>query len=57
MVAGRHKNISVIYDKHNLFQQGKWSRTIDLNITHIIFFKSQHDVQQIGLGGGQLNNT
>ena len=38
--AGRHKNISVIYVKHNLFQQSKWSRTIDLNTTHIILFKS-----------------
>ena len=31
--AGRHRNISVIYVKHNLFQQSKWSRTIDLNTT------------------------
>ena len=37
--AGRHRNISVIYVKHNLFQQSKWSRTIDLNTTHIILFK------------------
>ena len=25
--AGRHKNIKVIYIKHNLYQQSKWSRT------------------------------
>ena len=49
--AGRHKNISVIYVKHNLFQQSKWSRTIDLNTTHIILFKSSRDNQQIGLIG------
>ena len=55
--AGRHKNISVIYVKHNLFQQSKWSRTIDLNTTHIILFKSPRDTQQIGLIGRQLNNT
>ena len=55
--AGRHKNISVIYVKHNLFQQSKWSRTIDLNTTHIILFKSPRDIQQIGLIGRQLNNT
>ena len=36
--AGRHKKINVIYVKHNLFQQSKWSRTIDLNTTHIVFF-------------------
>ena len=35
---GRHRNISVIYVKHNLFQQSKWSRTIDLNTTHIIYW-------------------
>ena len=54
--AGRHKNIIVIYVKHNLFQQSKWSRTIDLNTTHIILFKLARDVQQIGLIGRQLNN-
>ena len=40
--AGRHRNISVIYVKHNLFQQSKWSRTIDLNTTHIILFTTRH---------------
>ena len=54
--AGRHKKISVIYVKQNLFQQIKWSRTIDLNTTHIVLFKSPRDVQQIGLIGRQLNN-
>ena len=55
--AGRHKNINVIYVKHNSFQQSKWSRTIDLNTTHIILFKSPLEIQQIGLIGRQLNNT
>ena len=45
--AGRHKNIKVIYIKHNLYQQSKWSRTIDLNTTHIILFKSARDIQQV----------
>ena len=43
--AGRHKNNSVTYVQHNLFQQSKWSRTIDLNTTHIILFKSPRDIQ------------
>ena len=43
--------------KHNLFQQSKWSRTIDLNTTNMVLFKSPRDVQQIGLIGRQLNNT
>ena len=56
--AGRFKNLSVIYVKHNLFQQqSKWSGTIDLNTTHIILFKPPCDVQQISLIGTQLNNT
>ena len=55
--ARRRKNISVIYVKHNFFQQSKWSRTIDLNTTHIILLKSPPDIQEISLIGQQLNNT
>ena len=55
--AGRHRNISVIYVKHNLFQQSKWSRTIELNTTNIILFKSPRDIHQITYIGIQLNNT
>ena len=43
--------------KHNLFQQSKWSRTIDLNTTHIVSFRSPCYVQQIDLIGQQLNNA
>ena len=52
--AGPHKNNSINYVKHNLFQQSKWSRTIVLNTTHIILFKSPRDIQQIGLIGRHL---
>ena len=55
--AGRQKNISVIYVKHNLFKHSNWSRTTDLNATHTILFKSSRAVQQIGLIGQQVNNT
>ena len=41
--AGRLKNVHVIYVKHNLFQQSKQSRTIDLNTTHLILLKSPRD--------------
>ena len=51
--SGRHKKISVNYVKHNLFKQSKWSRTIDLNTTHIVLFKSPRYVQQIALIGQQ----
>ena len=53
--SGRHRRLHVIYVKHNLFQQSKWSRTIDLNTTHIILFKSLRDIQQIKYLGKQLN--
>ena len=51
--AARHRNVSVIYVKHNLFQKYKWSRTIDLNATHIILFKSARDTQQSTFIGKQ----
>ena len=55
--AGRHRNISEIYVRHNLFQQSKWSRTIHLNTTHKILFKSPRDTQQINFIGQHLNST
>ena len=53
--AGRHRGLNVIYVKHNLFQQSRWSRTIDLNTSHIILFESPRVVQQLDLLGRQLN--
>ena len=53
-VAGRHRKLHCIFVKHNLFHQSKWSRTIDLNITHVILFKSPRDLQQIDHFGRQL---
>ena len=55
--AGRHKNVHVFYVKHNLFQQSKQSRIIDLNTTHLVLFKSPRDIQQIDYLGRQLNNA
>ena len=56
-VAGRHKKVHCIFVKHNLFHQSKWSRTIDLNTTHIILFKSPRDLQQIDHLGRQLKKV
>ena len=53
--AGRHKDINDIYIKHNLYQQSNWSRTIDLNTSHIILLKSGRDIQQVEFLGKQLN--
>ena len=55
--AGRHKGLDVIYVKHNLFQQSRWSRTIDLNTSHIILFKSPRDIQQLEHIGRLLDLT
>ena len=54
-VSGRHRGIHSIFVKHNLFQQNRWSRTIDLNTTRIFLFNSPRDSQQIEISGKQLN--
>ena len=55
--AGRHRGLDVIYVIHILFQQSRWSKTIDSNTSHIILFKSPRDIQQLDHLGRQLNNT
>ena len=45
--AGRHRGLSTIYIKHNLFHQGKLGRDNVLQNTHIVLFKSPHDVMQV----------
>ena len=52
LMAGSHKRLDFIYDK--LF---RWSKTIELNIYHIILFKSPRDLQQLDHHGRQLNAT
>ena len=52
--AGRHRGLDVIFVEHNLFQQSRWSRTIDLNTSHIILFKSPRDIQQLDHLEGNL---
>ena len=54
VVAGRHRNIHVMTLRHNLYQPAKNSRTNDLNVTQMIFFKNPRDVEQIGVLGRQL---
>lgn len=52
--SGRHKNLNVIYIKHNLFHKGKIGRDTELQNTHIVLFKSPRDTQQISRLGQQL---
>ena len=44
--AGRHRGLSTIYMKHNLFHHSKLGRDVDLQNTHVVFFKSPRDVMQ-----------
>ena len=55
--SGRHKNISVIFIKHNLYQQGKHSVTIDKNTTHLILMKNPRAGRQLKILGMELGNT
>ena len=52
--AGRHKGLSTIYIKHNLFHQSRLGRDIELQNTHIGLFKSPRDVLQINTLSQQL---
>jgi len=54
--SGRHKNISVIFIKHNLYQQGKHSVTIDKNTTHLILMKNPRAGRQLKILGTELGN-
>ena len=56
VVAGRHRNIHLMTLRHNIYQPAKNSKTIDLNVTQMILFKSPRDVEQIGVLGRQLND-
>ena len=38
--AGRHRGLSTIYIKHNLFHQSKLGRDVELLNPHIVLFKS-----------------
>ena len=60
--AGRHRGLSTIYIKHNLFHQSKLGRDVELQNTHNVLFKSPRDVMQIttlssqlGLGSGLVD--
>ena len=52
--AGRHRGLSTIYIKHNLFHQSKLGRDVELKNTHIVLFKSPSDVMQVTTLNTQL---
>ena len=45
--AGRHRGLSTIYIKHNIFHQSKLGRDVELQNTHIDLFTSPRDVSQV----------
>ena len=52
--AGRHRGLSTIYIKHNLFHQSKLGRDVELQNTHIVLFKSPRDVMEVTTLSTQL---
>ena len=52
--AGRHRGLSTIYIKHNLFHQSKLGRDVELENTHIVPFKSPCDVMHVTTLSTQL---
>ena len=56
VVSARHKNQHVIFFKHNLYQKSSNSKTIDLNLTHLLLLKSPRDIVQIDCLGRQLGD-
>ena len=52
--AGRHRGLSTIYIKHNLFHQSKLGIDVELQNTHIVHFKSPRDVMQVTTLSTQL---
>ena len=52
--AGRHRGLSTIYIKLNIFHQSKLGRDVELQNTHIDLFKSPRDVMQVTTLSTQL---
>ena len=52
--TGRHRGLSTIYIKHNLFHQSKLGRDVELQNTHIVLSKSPRDVMQVTTLSTQL---
>ena len=53
--AGRHRGLSTIFIKHNLFPQSKLGRDVELQNTHIVLFKSLREVMQVTTLSTQLD--
>ena len=52
--SGRHRGLSTIYIRHNVFHQSKLARDVELQHTHIVLFRSPCDVTHFGTLSAQL---
>ena len=52
--ARRHRGLSTIYIKHNLFHQSKLGRDVEIQNIHIVLFESPRDVMQVTTLSTQL---
>ena len=53
-ISGIHRGLSNIYIKHNLFHQSQLGRDVELQNTHIVFFKSPSNVMQVSTFSAHL---
>ena len=52
--VGRHRELSTIYIKHNLFHQSELGRDVELQNTYIVLFKCPRNVMQVSTLIAQL---
>ena len=52
--GSHHRRISIVFMNHNLYQQGKNSRTITLNVKYLVLFANPRDNLEISYLGRQL---
>ncbi len=53
-VGSQHRNISVVLLTHNIFEKGKYMRTISLNCSYLVVFNNLRYKKQIKYLGTQL---
>ena len=54
--AGRHKGLHAVYVKHNIYQKGKHSVTVDKNTSHNLLLKTPRIEKQLAVLGSELSN-
>ena len=54
--AGGHRGLSTIYFKHNLFEQSKLGRDVELQNAHFVLFKSPRYEMQVSMLSAHLGH-